>query len=246
MIQLNLLPDVKLEYIRSRRFSRLIYTVASIVTLIAVIIALVLFINVKIIQAHHLHNLESKIQQATTHLQSDTNFNKILTVQNQLATLPKLYALRPIASLLLGFGSADGYLDEITPSTVFINTISVDFTADSMNIQGSANNIYSVNQYVDTLKFTNYYVNGNKKAEQLAFSNVTLNAFSTQSAGSASYTINLSFKPDLFNSALQPQLDVPTTVTTRSQLETPSVLFNGKPTDTTNQIPTDNQTNTTP
>jgi hypothetical protein len=246
MIQLNLLPDVKLEYIRSRRSSRLVYTVAFIVALIAVIIASTLYINVKVIQTKHLHNLENQIQTATAHLQADTNFNKILTVQNQLATLPKLYSQRPIASLLLGFGSDDGYLDEITPSTVFINTISVDFVADSINIQGSANNIFSVNQYVDTLKFTNYYMNGNKKAELPAFNNVTLNNFSAASTGTVNYSVNLNFDPNLFNSALQPQLDVPTATTTRSQLETPSVLFNGKPTNITNQIPANSQSNTTP
>jgi hypothetical protein len=115
-----------------------------------------------------------------------------------------------------------------------------------MNIQGSANNIFSVNQYADTLKFTNYYINNNKKAELPAFSNVTLNNFGASSTGTVSYTINLDFDPNLFKSALQPQLDVPTTTTTRSQLETPSVLFNGKPTDITSQIPANSQSNTTP
>ncbi len=227
MIQFNLLPDIKLEYIRTRRLNRLITVVSVLVTALAVLITVVLFINVKVIQSNHLNNLKNSIKSSTTRLQSNTNFNKILTVQNQLASLPALNNQKPLVSRLIGFGSNPGFLSSITPNSVSLGSITTSFTTHTLTLQGTATNVYAVNQYVDTLKFTKYYINGNKADELNAFSAVTLSGFGAVQSGSTSYSITLTFDPNLFDSTKQISLDVPNIITTRAEIDTPAVLFNG-------------------
>lgn len=233
MIQLNLLPDVKLEYIKARRSQRLVMLVASVVTVVSILIMVALLANVKGLQAKHLSDLDRDIRATTAKLQGNKDLNQVLTIQNQLNSLPSLDNQKPVASRLLGSGTTPGFLTQVTPSDVSIGTAALDFTANTINIQGTAKSLYSVNQYADTLKFTKYILNGDKSNEKLAFSNVVLSNFSYSQDGTVSYTLTCGFDPSLFDIQSKIDLDVPQNlITTRSQLDKPNILFNGKNEDT--------------
>jgi hypothetical protein len=224
MIQFNLLPDVKLEFMRAQRLRRLIFTVSFLVSAAAVVI-LVLLLGVAGLQKKHLSDLKHDITSQTNQLQSKPNINTILTVQNQLESLTNLHNGKPAADRLFT------YLNELTPASVTINNFSMDFTAYTMTITGGANSLADVNQYVDTLKLTTYN-SGNSSQSLPAFSNVVLSSFglNTGSQGSqstqqpASYTITLSYDQNIFDITQAISLTIPT-VTTRAQIQNPSDLF---------------------
>lgn len=221
MIELNLLPDIKLEYLKSERQRRLVLTLSILITAAAVLI-LVLLLLVDFAQKKHLSDINSDISSETSTLENKPDISKILTVQNQLESLTALHAAKPQASLLL-----TNYLDEVTPTNVAINDLQIDFNAHTMTITGTADSIATINKYVDTLKFATYTTTDDSTATN-AFTDVVLSDFSTTGgniAKPASYTINLSFDPTIFDITKSVSLKVPSQVTTRSEIAQPGDLF---------------------
>jgi Tfp pilus assembly protein PilN len=224
MIQFNLLPDVKLEYMKLRRTRRLIIMIAVLAAGVALAIFISLFLVVNVWQWQHLRSLNSDIKKDTATLQSIPDLNKILTVQNQLNSLTGLHEKDPAAGRLFD------YLGQVTPAQASVSDVKIDFTTNTLNIGGNANSLSTVNQYVDTLKFTTFTTNNNS-TPQKAFSEVVLSSFTVLSGAGKSgvtYQINLKFNPTIFDNTLQVQLSVPKIISTRSETEKPTDLFQPK------------------
>lgn len=216
MIQLNLLPDVKLEYLRAQRTRRLAISVSALAAAIAVGL-LVLLLIVDGIQYKHLQDLSHSIANERTQLQDQPQINKVLTVQNQLESLSALHSQKPAVTRIFN------YLNEVTPSSVSVTSFQIDFTQQTVSITGTASSLASVNQYVDTLKLTTY---GSGAAQSThAFSNVVLSSFGLTSGQGADYTITLTYDKNIFDITQNPTLTVPSTTTTRLEVDNPTDLF---------------------
>ncbi|HXR49835.1 MAG TPA: hypothetical protein VN778_02310, partial [Verrucomicrobiae bacterium] len=170
MVQLNLLPDVKLDYIRAQRSRRLVLSISVLVTGI-VVLALVLLLLADVAQKKHLSDLSRDIQNESSELQQKPDISKILTVQNQLESLTTLHSGKPAASRLF-----NNYLDQVTPAAASIASFDIDFTQQTVTITGTADALSTINKYVDTLKFTTYTTDSNKTPTK-AFSDVVLSSF---------------------------------------------------------------------
>jgi hypothetical protein len=223
MIQFNLLPDVKLEYIKARRTKRLVILGSSIATGVSVALAVILVIGVNVVQRQHLNHLRSDIHRDSQKLKGEKDLDKILTVQNQLNSLNGLHESKPATERLAA------YLSQTTPLDVVISDLQVDFAASTMNIKGIAAQLKPINVFIDTLKFTKYK-SGDQTAN--AFSNVVLTAFTRDDESSdapATYELTLSFDPTIFDNTKEVSLEVPAGVTTRSTTEKPGPLFQSQP-----------------
>ncbi len=226
MIQFNLLPDVKLEYIRTKRTKRLVITVSVIVISACGFLLAVLAGTVYGLQRIHISNLTEDIEQDTRTIQEIEDINRVLTVQNQLNTINSLHDDKPVVSRLFDF------ITTITPSDVSINRLDVDFEESRIEISGETASLATVNKFVDTIKFTTYTVsvNGSDAEENLdnngerAFSDVVLSSFG-RANDETSYTIELSFDPVIFDSNQDVSLQISERITTRSEVERPQALF---------------------
>jgi hypothetical protein len=211
MIQLNLLPDVKLEYIKAERSRRLVLSISFLVAAVSIVL-LLLLLSVEGLQKKHLNDLTKDINSESSKLQKEPQISKILTVQNQLQSLTSLHAQEPAASRVFD------YLNQVTPSNVSIADFKIDFTQQTSTITGTAANLADVNQYVDTLKYTTF-TTGDGSPGQPAFSNIVLSSFSLNGGGqgsgqAASYTITLSYNPTIFDITQNVKLSVPNVTTT--------------------------------
>ncbi len=216
MIQFNLLPDVKLQYLKVRRTQHLVYTIA-IVAIVASLFVLVLLVGtVDVLQKKNIKDLKRDISTNSSQLKNTPNLNKILTVQNQLETLTTLHNQKPVASRLFTF------VKDVTPSKASISQLSVDYAQNSITVTGNASSLDVVNTYVDTLKFTTYKKADGSKAP--AFSSVVLAQFSRSNSG-ASFTVTTSFDPAIFNNGSNVSLTVPNIISTRSAIDQPTDLF---------------------
>jgi hypothetical protein len=214
MIQFNLLPDVKLEFIKAQRMRRLVLGVSILVSAVSVVI-LVLLLSVDGLQKKHLSDLNNAIASETSTLQRKPNINTILTVQNQLESLTQLHNGKPAADRLFN------YLNELTPAPVAITNFTVNFDANTITITGTADTLSSV-------KLTTYST-ASSSSNKPAFSNVVLSAFGydtnpTDPSEAATFTITFSYDKSIFDITKNISLSVPTT-TTRAQLQDPSDLF---------------------
>lgn len=227
MIQLNLLPDVKMQYIKAQRTRNLVLSTAVIVSLVAVGL-LVLLLIVGGLQKKHISDLNKDIKADTATLQNKPDIEKILTVQNQLQRLTELHESKPAVSNLFG------YLNQVTPTQVDITNFAIDFTAQTASITGTADSLGSVNKYVDTLKFTTFTTENDDKPQK-AFNDVVMTAFGINTGGQggrpATYTITFAYNPTIFDVTQKVTLSVPKLTTTRSAIEKPlEDLFQASPT----------------
>jgi Tfp pilus assembly protein PilN len=244
MIQFNLLPDVKIEYLKVRRAKRLIMLIAALITGASLVVLILLVFTVHVFQKQHLENIATDIERDSRAIKSTPGIEKILTVQNQLISLPALHQQKPEASRVFQ------YIAQVTPANVTIANLSVDFSTNTVSLTGSAPALSDVNRFVDTLKFTEYTrgeaetlnaMTFNRGEHDLAFSNVVLGSFG-RSDDAANFTIDLNFAPEIFQTSRDNpetadkneskhivKLIIPNIVTTRSQLEKPGPLFQELP-----------------
>lgn len=218
MIQFNLLPDIKIQYLKARRQKHLVLLGSAVVVVASLAILVILISIVFVLQKKNISDLSKDIDTASSELQSTPDLTKMLTVQNQLRVLPGLHDAKPVASRLFT------YISQSTPSAASLARLNVDYVQSIMTISGSADSLETVNTFVDTLKFATYHGELSPKDEKPAFSNVVLSAFGRDTKG-ATYTINLKFDPVIFSEKDEITLTVPKKVTTRSETEQPEALF---------------------
>jgi len=213
MIQLNLLPDVKQEFMRTQRVKHLMITVSFISSAVALGVLVIALSTVYVVQKQVIAHLSSDIQTNSTTLQNVPHISDILTVQSQLNSLATLNSQKPVASRLFG------YLSQVTPKRDTISDLRVDFSQNAITISGNAPSLDVVNTFVDALKFTNYTTTTSTTPTP-AFSSVVLASFS-RSSKSATYSITLSFDPAIFNVAN----DVSLSVGGQNSTNQPSIIF---------------------
>ncbi len=226
MIQFNLLPDVKLEFIRAQRIKRLVILVAVMAGSAALGGFLLLVFLVNVIQKTHINNLSDDIKTYSKQLQEKPEIDKVLTVQNQLNSLPALHDEKAVTSRLAGF------IQQLTPAEASINRLSFNFAHNTGLISGSANSLETVNKFADTLKFTEFNTEDGQQTGR-AFSTVVLTNFSRDSEDTM-YELAFSFDPVIFDSASSVSLTVPQIISTRSETEKPDPLFQSLNTEGTN------------
>jgi Tfp pilus assembly protein PilN len=221
-IQFNLLPDVKETYINAQKSRKTIITIAFLATIISIGIFVLVFFSVDVVQKAQLSNADNQVKTATAQLQNIPNINKIITIQNQLQTLSTLHSSKHAVSRIFT------YMPQLTPASASIGTLSLDLAGNTLQINGTADSQFTVNAYVDTLKYATYKVNASDSEHQ-AFPTVTLTGFSI-AQGKSAYSITATFDPTLFANPLQPAptMIVKNQVTTRSVQDDPSNVFNGQ------------------
>ena len=237
MIQFNLLPDVKLEYIKATYRRRIISLFCFIIAGAFLTIFVLMFLFVRVNQTRHLSNLDKDINSKVATLRDENkDLDKILTIQNQLNTLPQLHDQKVISS------RAFDYLTQVTPNQASVSSIQIDLEAKTFVLKGVADNLQTVNKFVDTLKFTDYKVKGDNAKEGKAFSSVVLANFkidntaavnATPGSQSISFEIDFNYDEAIFANTAEDgkplanavTLTVPKIISTRSEIQKPASLF---------------------
>lgn len=223
MIQFNLLPDIKQQYIKAQRTRRLISGISVLVTIVAVVLVVISYLGTEVVQKNRLSSANNNVQKDTAAIKNVPNLSSVLTVQSQLESLPSLDSQKHAASQLFT------YLKQTTPNAAYINDLTIDFTQDTITITGTADTLDTVNTYVDTLKHAEY-TSTNSSSPQPAFSAVTLSSFGRSDQG-AQYTITLTYDPNIFDITQTVNMNVPNVNVTRLGVANPNALFQDAPKD---------------
>ena len=217
MIQFNLLPDVKLEYLKTERTKHKIMLISGVTAAAALLILATLFLVVNVLQKQHLSNLNKDIKTYSDKLNSTKDLNKILTIQNQLKSLPEMHDQKVVASRLFN------YMSQLTPNQANIAKFTIDFAASTISFSGGTDSLETVNKFTDTLKFTTYKT-ADSSSEGKAFADVVLTSFSRDDKGTR-YQIDAHYEPLIFDNVGDVTLDTPKIISTRSETEKPAALF---------------------
>lgn len=216
MIQINLLPSIKAEYVKAQRTKRTVISVSIIAIAASLGIVGILASIAFGAQQIQLSSLQDKTTENEAKLKEVNDLDKILTIQNQLVALTPLHDAKPVMSRLFT------YMQQTTPDSVTLEKYAVNNDDFTWTVEGEAPSIELINKYVDTLKFTEIATTQEGQEPAKAFNEVVLSSFAKSQEG---YTYNIAFKfnDQLFSSANSDiKLTVPSTVTTRSQTQLPT------------------------
>lgn len=199
MIQFNLLPDVKLQYVKAQQVKHQVISISIILGSVALALLVFMLVTVDVVQKKSLSDLNNDIKTYSTQLKNVSDLSSILTVQNQLNTLPTMHDKKVVAARLFT------YVNQLTPQNTTLSQLSVSFTDNTMSFSGEAPSLDVVNLYIDTIKATTFKKSG---TDTKAFSSVVLSAFG-RDAAKTTYTITFKFDPLVFDSAQDVTLTVP-------------------------------------
>lgn len=227
MIQFNLLPDVKIQYIKTKRMKRFIIA-ASLLTIGLSVFITALAAGYVQTQKKYISDLDRDIASLKADIEAIPELSKILTIQNQLNALPALYDARPAVTRL------PDYLDQTTPSDVGLTELKLDFSLNTLEITGHTDTLEQVHRYVNTLKSTVFRVKTDDTQSDAAnaFSDVVMSKFGRDKDG-ASFTVTLTFDPAIFDGTKNVELVVDPNIINRVQVPA-GELFDGQA-----QIPED-------
>lgn len=139
MIEINLIPDVKLELLRARKLRNSVISACIVVTIAAVgavvLLALYNYGALAIADA----NADQSIKTESTKLKKVPDLAKTLTLQQQLASLTSMHNDKTISSRLFDIATT---IVPDSPNEVTISRLTLDTENTLITIEGQAKNGY--------------------------------------------------------------------------------------------------------
>lgn len=208
MIEINLIPDVKLELLKARRQRRNIISMSILVAIVAGGAVALLVFYVFVIQTVAMGFTDRSIKSEFSKLSEVEDLSKILTIQDQLGKVSSLEEQKTRSSRLFDM------LETIIPSgdnTVSYSTLKLDTEQHVITIEAEAQNGYeALEVFKKTIAQTqfNYYTEDMRpqdkpKSVNIAESSITV-ADPSYGQNSANqrvlrFTISFKYAPELFS-----------------------------------------------
>ena len=147
MIEINLLPNVKRELLKTRAMRNRVISISFLVggASIAAVVVLALILGSQI-AAEAVQN--GVIKDRNDKLMAVEDLNKVVTIQNQLTKINEQHSGKKINSRILDVVTA---VNPVTPNNVSFSDIKVNPESKTITLEGSAVNGYSA---LETLKKT--------------------------------------------------------------------------------------------
>lgn len=229
MIQLNLLPDLKKEYIKSQKTKGVVISVSILTTIGALGLSALLFVYVTFLQQVQINLATDDIKSKESQLKGITDVDKYLTVQAQLAALPTLHENKGSYSRLFDFL---GVINPSAPNNVSLGNLQLDDKTNSLTFNGTTSSFETLNVFVDTLKNAqiSYKQNGQgetqtaKMFQQVLMQNSSFAHVNGKDL--VSFSIKTVYAPTVFAvSSTDVKASIPNITTTQSVTQAP-VIFN--------------------
>lgn len=131
MLSVNLLPTEQKDEANRHQLKLIISSISYILAAGLLVIAVLLFYVTKVSQKSTIEDLKTDTDKALIQLQGEPDIDKLLTIQNQLTSIPQLHNSKAVSSRLFD------YLDKIVPVDVTLTDINVGFAAPQQVVGGS-------------------------------------------------------------------------------------------------------------
>jgi hypothetical protein len=142
MIEINLIPDVKREFIHAQKMRNLAITASILVGAAAagIVVILALLLGA---QALHESIARGQVNEQFKKLQSVDNIDNVLTIQNQLSKISSINDTKTMDSRLFDVLTA---ISPAAPNDIKIATAQLDPTNRTLAIEGSATNGFAATE----------------------------------------------------------------------------------------------------
>lgn len=149
MIQVNLIPDIKIQMIKARTERVKVISISIAASIISISIVIVLALYTYGAQALIDNNLNSKIDEETAKLNSVKDISKILTIQNQLSAITTINNQKNINSRIYDTIKS---IKQSSGNTLSYTSISLDTTTQTFSIQGEVPGYSSYEELLKALQ----------------------------------------------------------------------------------------------
>lgn len=149
MIQVNLIPDIKIQVIKARASRTKAIVISIIISLVFVGVTILLALYTFAVQTVVDSNLNNQISSEVDKFNSVEDISKLLTIQNQLKTIPLTHSSKNLTSrsfsILSPVITASGGLTNISNTNIDLDT-------NTMNITGSTPNYATFESFLKSLQ----------------------------------------------------------------------------------------------
>ncbi len=173
MIEINLIPDVKLELLRTQRQRRNVISLSILVAIVAGALVALLAVYVFVVQTVAIGFTDNAIDTQYKDLQKVQDLSKTLTIQKQLEEVSSLHSEKRLSSRVFDIMST------VVPTgtnKVSLSNFELDAEKNTITIEGEAMNGYeALEVFKKTISKTTfeYVKNGKKQAPLLIASDIT-------------------------------------------------------------------------
>lgn len=239
MIEINLIPDVKQQYLKARKMRNLAITFSILAGLAAaaVVVVAVLFL---LVQMGREKLADDAIKKEYEQLSGVTDLSNLVTIQNQLSLISGQHQSKSVDSRLFGFLQS---INPSAPNNVRFTSVKLDPTTSLLTLEGVAGAGYPA---VEALKKTianvtlEYRETAGGEVQKIPVADeveVGQTSYGQTSDGQRvlRFTLTLKYPDALFtNKALDARLVTPTRKidVTDSRLQVPDSLFSKPARDT--------------
>ena len=237
MIEVNLIPDVKREYLRAQRMRNSVVSLSILVSIIAgVIVALLVgYVGTQTAREWLANN---DIKTEYNKISSIKDANQIITIQHQLSQISSMHSNKMMNSRIFSVLEA---VNPPAPNDIKMSTINLDPNETRLTIEGSATNSFEATDKLKKMilntKIT--YTDSNNQAQSTKLaSNVTVSdtSYGEDASGAKVLRFKLTFVyPEelLSNNSKNVRIEAPTgsTDVTDSRLHVPDSLFTPRSSD---------------
>lgn len=231
MIELNLLPDVKKEFIRAQHMRNTVISVSILVTIIAGSLLFLLLSYVFAAQPLIQGALTGQIKDNHQKLQDIPEVDKYLTVQNQLNNIQGLHEEKSVYSRLFGYLQQ---LNPAQPNNVAFSAAVVDEAEQTITVEGTARNFQAVNVFKNTLENAELsYKSGDQDEKKALFTDITLEEAALSEVNGISlarFKFTLGYTEEAFGFAItDTKVSIPSLVTSDADRNAPKEVFGEQP-----------------
>lgn len=230
MIELNLLPDVKRDFVRAQRMRRQVIAGVILLSMAAVGVVVALALYVYGAQFAFGQVLDGGIKSKSEELANVDDLDDYLTIQNQLRALPELHDAKMAYDRLFTYLPT---LNPAPPSNIRITRLSVDQENGKITIVGYGRDYKAVTVFENTVKNAQLSYKDGDSGEQtsesfvksIEMSDVDLSEDANGNRVVA-FTATLEYGDGAFKrNASSIQLRVPNKNTTQSAERVPQQVF---------------------
>ncbi|HMR72918.1 MAG TPA: hypothetical protein PKD68_02820 [Candidatus Saccharibacteria bacterium] len=230
MIHLNLLPDVKREFLKAKRDQARVISVAILSVLVVGGVTVALAVWVYAVQNIHIGLLSQNIKDNAAKIEAIPDVNKYVTLQNQLANLSKLHDGKNDFSRLLTILPT---LNPKSPNNVALASVTLGTEESTISLEGRVSDFTGLITFRDILQNAELEyrtdIEDSEVIKEKLFSEVAIleQGLSKTAEGNAvvSFKIIVRYNPAAFiNSSKDVTVSVPKLETTPSKQGSPDLF----------------------
>lgn len=210
MININLLPDVKVQFLKTQRTKYRFISIAVVSSVVALALVILMAVYVKGVQRLQLSKTRDSVKTNQNKLTSDKDAVKVVTIQNQLASLTSLTDKKPIMSRTFG------YIQTAVANNIGLSSVNVDPSSSTITLTGSTDSYKTANAFADVLKHAKLsYKDSNDQTQSVTpFTNVVFanlgSGSSSDGNSSVSFSVSFTYDSNLFSGSIsKPKITIP-------------------------------------